>query len=272
MEDSEFSHPDLPILLENFGNNICADCKEKNPRWSSVNNGIFICSKCARIHKTFNNNISIIKSIEADLWDDNDINYIKKGGNMRFNNMMTEYNIPKLKDTIIYKYHTKIADYYRKLLYNEVNGLIINFPKPSLEEGMLKIGYGINNMNNNLNNINNNMSENNNFNNPYIGNRTQNTIGQDWNNVIFSMGKVINSVSSQIKSKMKDYKIDEKLNRANDYLYEKKEKITHSEIFQNMKNKAENGIQIIKEKASGFYNIHHPNINENFNEDKSSDI
>ena len=91
MEDSEFSHPDLPILLENFGNNICADCKEKNPRWSSVNNGIFICSKCARIHKTFNNNISIIKSIEADLWDDNDINYIKKGGNMRFNNMMTEY-------------------------------------------------------------------------------------------------------------------------------------------------------------------------------------
>jgi TPP-dependent 2-oxoacid decarboxylase len=137
---------------------------------------------------------------------------------------------------------------------------------------MLKIGYGINNVNNNLYNINNNMSENNNFNNPYIGNRTQNTIGQDWNNVIFSMGKVINSVSSQIKSKMKDYKIDEKLNRANDYLYEKKEKITHSEIFQNMKNKAENGIQIIKEKASGFYNIQHPNINENFNEDKSSDI
>ena len=270
MEDSEFSHPDLPILLENFGNNICADCKEKNPRWSSVNNGIFICSKCARIHKTFNNNISIIKSIEADLWDDNDINYIKKGGNMRFNNMMTEYNIPMLKDTIIYKYHTKIAEYYRKLLYNEVNGLIINFPKPTLEEGMLKIDYEINNTNK-LYIINNNIYQNNNFNNPYIQNRTQNTLGQDWNNVIFSMGKVINSVGSQIKSKMKDYKIDEKLNRANDYLHEKKEKIANSEIFQNMKNKAENGIQIIKEKASGFYNIQHPNI-ENFNEDKSSDI
>ena len=270
MEDSEFSHPDLPILLENFGNNICADCKEKNPRWSSVNNGIFICSKCARIHKTFNNNISIIKSIEADLWDDNDINYIKKGGNMRFNNMMTEYNIPMLKDTIVYKYHTKIAEYYRKLLYNEVNGLIINFPKPSLEEGMLKIDYEINNTNK-LYIINNNIYQNNNFNNPYIQNRTQNTLGQDWNNVIFSMGKVINSVGSQIKSKMKDYKIDEKLNRANDYLHEKKEKIANSEIFQNMKNKAENGIQIIKEKASGFYNIQHPNI-ENFNEDKSSDI
>ncbi len=270
MEDSEFSHPDLPILLENFGNNICADCKEKNPRWSSVNNGIFICSKCARIHKTFNNNISIIKSIEADLWDDNDINYIKKGGNMRFNNMMTEYNIPMLKDTIVYKYHTKIAEYYRKLLYNEVNGLIINFPKPTLEEGMLKIDYEINNTNK-LYIINNNIYQNNNFNNPYIQNRTQNTLGQDWNNVIFSMGKVINSVGSQIKSKMKDYKIDEKLNRANDYLHEKKEKIANSEIFQNMKNKAENGIQIIKEKASGFYNIQHPNI-ENFNEDKSSDI
>ena len=135
---------------------------------------------------------------------------------------------------------------------------------------MLKIDYEINNTNK-LYIINNNIYQNNNFNNPYIQNRTQNTLGQDWNNVIFSMGKVINSVGSQIKSKMKDYKIDEKLNRANDYLHEKKEKIANSEIFQNMKNKAENGIQIIKEKASGFYNIQHPNI-ENFNEDKSSDI
>ena len=136
---------------------------------------------------------------------------------------------------------------------------------------MLKIDYEINNTNK-LYIINNNIYQNNNFNNPYIQNRTQNTLGQDWNNVIFSMGKVINSVGSQIKSKMKDYKIDEKLNRANDYLHEKKDRIANSEIFQNMKNKAENGIQIIKEKASGFYNIQHPNINENFNEDKSSDI
>ena len=136
---------------------------------------------------------------------------------------------------------------------------------------MLKISDGINNMNK-FNNMNNNINQNNNFRNPYIENRSQNTIGQDWNNVIFSMGKVINSVSSQIKNKMKDYKIDEKLNRANDYLHEKKDRIANSEIFQNMKNKAENGIQIIKEKASGFYNTQQPNINENFNEDKSSDI
>ena len=66
---------------------------------------------------------------------------------------------------------------------------------------------------------------------------------------------------------MKDYKIDEKIHKANDYIVDKKDIIANSEIFQNMKNKAENGIQIIKEKASGLYKNE-----ENYNEEKSSEL
>ena len=263
MEDSEFSHPDLEMLLENYGNNICSDCQEKNPRWSSVNNGVIICSKCARKHLNFKNGISIIKSLEADLWNDDEVNYIRKGGNMRFNNLMTEYNIPINKDTIEFKYQTKIADYYRKLLSNEVKGIIKNVSKPSLEEGLLKIDS---NLNNNKN-YNNEFNYNSNTNNYII---QENSLGHSWSNVITSMGKVFNNIGSQIKSKMKDYKIDEKINKANDYLIDKKDKIANSEIFQNMKNKAENGIQIIKEKASELYK--NEQQNDNLDENKSSDL
>ena len=33
------------------GNNKCADCKVDNPKWASVNIGIFLCVQCAGIHR-----------------------------------------------------------------------------------------------------------------------------------------------------------------------------------------------------------------------------
>ncbi len=187
MEDNIFSHPDIPLILEYRDNNICADCEEKkNIFWCSINNGVFLCVKCARIHKKILKNFSIIKSLEADLFSEYEINLLKKGGNMRFNNLMIEYNIPITQDTKEYKYQTIVSDYYRKLLHSEVKGININIVKPSLEKGLLKItnemiyeNLNYNNIpqkdyrevNNNYNNSNyNNVSNYNNQNNYNINN------------------------------------------------------------------------------------------------------
>ena len=285
MEDNKFSHPDIILILEHFGNNNCVDCQNKKVLWCSVNNGVFLCVKCARNHKKNLKRYSIIKSLEADLFNDFEINLLKKGGNMRFNNLMTEYNIPLSNEMKEYKYQTLIADYYRKLLENEVKGIKIEFKKPSLQDGILKINPEISNNNNVIynNNQNNNIyNQNNNQQMNYIMNQNINrNINNDisekreknindnnsnynnWNNVFSSMGEMFNTF-------IKDYQIDKKIDQANEYINDKKIQIANSELFQSMKIKAENGIQIIKEKASELYNGER--YDNEFDHIKSSDI
>jgi len=58
----------LKKLLQNEANNKCFDCNEINPKWVSINNGIFLCVKCSTIHRTLGNKISFIKSMTMDNW------------------------------------------------------------------------------------------------------------------------------------------------------------------------------------------------------------
>ncbi len=288
MEDNKFAHPDIILILEHSGNNICADCGNKKVLWCSVNNGVFLCVKCARNHKKKLKLYSIIKSLEADLFNDYEINLLKKGGNMRFNNLMTEYNIPLSNDMKEYKYQTLISGYYRKLLDNEVKGIKSLIKKPSLQDGILKINPEIYNNRifnnnqyinqNNINYIHNqninqqinypmNQNINKNFNNmpekSEININYYNPNYNSWNNVLSSMGQMFNTF-------IKDYEIDKKIDQANEYINEKKIQISNSELFQSMKEKAENGIQIIKEKASELYNGER--YDNEFDHTKSSDI
>ena len=137
MEDLDLADPELAILINIPENKICNDCQKKNPRWCSINNAVFLCPSCARKHRKFNKNISTIKSIEGDLWTKDEIKKLCIGGNERFNKLMSSYNIPITLDNAKYKYHTRIADYYRNLLNEEIKEKkIIDIIKPSLKEGI----------------------------------------------------------------------------------------------------------------------------------------
>ncbi|KAI0058316.1 Arf GTPase activating protein, partial [Artomyces pyxidatus] len=69
------------------GNDVCADCKTRNPRWASHNLGIFIwrapvllgflaapyntvtCSvNCASIHRKIGTHVTKVKSLTLDTW------------------------------------------------------------------------------------------------------------------------------------------------------------------------------------------------------------
>ena len=137
MEDLDLADPELAILINIEENKICNDCQKKNPRWCSINNAVFLCPSCTRKHRKFNKNISTIKSIEGDLWTKDEIKKLCIGGNERFNKLMTSYNIPLTLNNAKYKYHTKIAEYYRNLLNEEIKEKkIIDIVKPSLKEGI----------------------------------------------------------------------------------------------------------------------------------------
>ena len=137
MEDLDLADPELVLIINITENKFCNDCQKKNPRWCSINNAVLLCASCARKHQKYNKNISKVKSLEGDLWTKDEIKKLYIGGNERFNKMLTSYNIPLSNENAEYKYHTKIAGYYRNLLNEEIQGKkIINLIKPSLKEGI----------------------------------------------------------------------------------------------------------------------------------------
>jgi len=111
---------DICEIMKLEGNNMCIDCSIVNPTFASVNNAVFLCEKCAIIHKNLGPNISLVKSLTNDQFSPEEIALLKIGGNTRFSNFMKEYGIQEEQNKE-FKYHLKLAEYYRLLLLAEVN-------------------------------------------------------------------------------------------------------------------------------------------------------
>ena len=116
-----YSHPDIPDILQIEGNSECVDCGEKKPKWASMNNGVFLCLKCAGVHRSFGMNISFIRSLQIDSWTENQLLFLTKGGNNNFKKNLNEFNIDISSASLDIKYKSKAADYYRRYLKNEVD-------------------------------------------------------------------------------------------------------------------------------------------------------
>ncbi|KAI7907557.1 uncharacterized protein BX663DRAFT_491285 [Cokeromyces recurvatus] len=77
----------LNELTKKPGNETCADCGAKNPRWASYSLGIFLCIRCAGIHRKMGTHISKVKSITMDQWTTEQIELMRNsGGNVIVNN------------------------------------------------------------------------------------------------------------------------------------------------------------------------------------------
>ena len=250
MEDLDLADPELAILINIEENKFCNDCQKKNPRWCSINNAVFLCPSCTRKHRKFNSNISTIKSIEGDLWTKDEIKKLCVGGNERFNKLMTSYNIPLTLNNAKYKYHTKIAEYYRNLLNEEIKEKkIIDLVKPSLKEGielMNKEEYDKLNQyapsqdkifdnNNRINNENNN--NNNNFSNILNVPQKQNIYVNPFDPE-YSNSNTNNNINSNIyqnnnnnnNNKEEDFNFEQHLNNFADSM---------SNVFSNISQKAQ---------------------------------
>lgn len=69
------------IVNADSNNRFCADCHSKNPRWASTNLGIFLCIKCAGIHRHIGTHITKVKSTTLDCWEERQIMTMKRVGN-----------------------------------------------------------------------------------------------------------------------------------------------------------------------------------------------
>ncbi|WAQ86971.1 hypothetical protein PtA15_7A700 [Puccinia triticina] len=60
-------------------------CLARNPRWAAWNLGIFICLRCAAIHRNLGTHISKVKSVSLDSWTKEQLQPMKQLGNLRAN-------------------------------------------------------------------------------------------------------------------------------------------------------------------------------------------
>jgi hypothetical protein len=138
---TNYADPQINKILAIDGNNKCVDCGSDDPQWASMNNAVFVCLNCAGIHRNLGVEISYIRSLVMDNWDDSQLKHLSIGGNNRFLSNLEEYGIVKKNnhlslnaEKIQRKYLYVASEYYRELLKSELN-LTEPIIKPGKEEG-----------------------------------------------------------------------------------------------------------------------------------------
>ncbi|KAI9728498.1 MAG: hypothetical protein M1828_003900 [Chrysothrix sp. TS-e1954] len=113
------------------GNDRCADCFARNPGWASWNLtssrpqlGIFLCMRCAALHRKLGTHVSKVKSLSMDSWSLEQVENIKKVGNAvsnrQYNPRNAKPNIPVDADEVDGAMERYIRDkYLHQSLSNE---------------------------------------------------------------------------------------------------------------------------------------------------------
>lgn len=83
----------LTSMLRDEDNKYCVDCDAKGPRWTSWNLGIFLCIRCAGIHRNLGVHISKVKSVNLDSWTPEQVVSLQQMGNSRAR-AVYEANLP----------------------------------------------------------------------------------------------------------------------------------------------------------------------------------
>ena len=128
---------ELITCLNDADNRKCFDCGTSPANWICINNSIFLCGKCAGEHRGYGAIISNLKFIMLDKLNEFQLEIMNRGGNKKLDKLLTEYKIDKNSIDKLLLYSSKLLEYHRDYLYNELAGK--DDPKPPTKFDASKI-------------------------------------------------------------------------------------------------------------------------------------
>jgi len=255
------SQDKINSLLALPGNSTCLECESSQVEWASFPTAIFLCSTCGRQHKGFTNEEKI-KSLSVSEFSENDINKLEIGGNGRYLNFISGYNISKNEPNMESKYRTYATAYYNALIELEVlkakgangaentlNNLVGK--KPSKELGAQLLGGEPD---------------------PYkemvkqVEKSEESTVGGIFSLIGSKISSVseslgINKVYENIDSKLTEYGIKDKISKGVDYaktagvyLVDKGKQIYETPVVQGAFSKMKEGVNYVNSSAIKMIN------------------
>ena len=271
-----FSNEEFTELMKIKENKRCFDCNVKSCQWASINNGIFLCTNCSGIHRGLGVDKSYIRSILWDNWTENQLEFMKQGGNKTLKEFLLNYPYDIKQITPEKFYGSKIISYYRKLLKSKVDKTKFDLTPPSKEEAFEENEIANLNKENSFGSYgsigqNNNIEENNEINND---NSYMKAIGEKYNVVKDFVGKTFEGAKNTIGK----WDLGNKFLNAKNKIFESKPVNSLLSFFnfgnsENSEEEKEPNLNVEKNNIHNYNNnLDNNNIDNSKNNENNSNI